>query len=115
LELAERDPATVEDAAVLVLAALKLHLDDVDILQRVSFGDDREAEACADLIARSQRRADAAAAWLVSQLGLQDAEVSALSEIRSAMLGSVLVGSGASSQSFVPEAWRALRLVAGDA
>ncbi len=115
LELAEPDPATVEDAVVLVLAALKLHLDDLDVLRQVLFRNDREAEACADLIARSRRRADAAATWFLSQLGLQDVEVAALSEIRSSMLGSVPLGSGAASRTFVPEAWRALRLAAGDA
>lgn len=109
------DPVSVEDATAMLLSALTWHIEDVEMIRREPCRNDSETEEVASMISAAQRRVDLIASWMVEQLGLRRSEVMGLNEIRNAMLATGSLDAAASSRTLVPEAWRALRLVAGDA
>lgn len=102
------EPATLESAVSHMLFALDRH--------REALGDWRRAprrEITAYPMRRAEAQAQAVVAWLTEHLEIDANEVLVLLEIRNAMYDSVLLREVDVTRTFVPAAWRALRLVSG--
>ena len=74
-----------------------------------------DREMAASPMRRFGAQAQAVLAWLMEHLEIDANEVLVLLEIRNAMNDSVPLREVDVTRTFVPEAWRALRLVSGDA
>ncbi len=104
------EPATLESAVVHMLSALDRHREAFDDWRRAP-----DREMAASPMRRFGAQAQAVLAWLMEHLEIDANEVLVLLEIRNAMNDSVPLREVDVTRTFVPEAWRALRLVSGDA